>query len=98
MAAVRERSTSERRVVLLEKARGGQACNVRWTTTIGVEESDLAHNSAVVLKTPAMLYSSLAIVAAALPRPSPSPRKRPEARCRSRLANHRAVPLWPTLE
>jgi hypothetical protein len=89
---MRERSTSERRVV--KKARGGQASSVRWTT-IDVEETGLAHNSnsAVMLKTPAMLYSSLAVVAAALPRPSPSPRKRPAARCRSRLANHRANPF-----
>jgi hypothetical protein len=92
MAAMRERSTSERRVV--KKARGGQASSVRWTT-IDVEETVLAHNSnsAVMLKTPAMLYSSLAVVAAALPRPSPSPRKRPAARCSSRLANHRANPF-----
>jgi hypothetical protein len=92
MAAMCERSTSERRVVLLEKARGGQASNVRGTTTIGVEEGDL-------VRTQQCGGAEDAGDASLKARPSPSPRKRPaHARCRSRLANRRAVPLWPTQE
>jgi hypothetical protein len=98
MAAVRERSTSERRVV--KKARGGQASSVRWTTIIDVEETDLAHNSnsAVMVKTPATLYSSLAVVAAALPRPSPSPRKRPAHGVAVGSQTTGQIPLRPTFE